>query len=126
MFAKKERISLAEIGSKQSTFLGRQEMLDAAHAMDATVELLFVAGTGQVPPHTIFTISTELQVPQSVPVSDEEATLQPGSVLICADDDFATRKYTCLGLYQVVGPRRHIMRAGALLKAFGAQDTRLP
>ena len=105
----KERISLAEIGSKQSTFLGRQEMLDAANAMDATVELLFVAGTEDVPPHTIFTISTDLQVPGVERASmEEDDTLQPGAMLICADDDAAPR-LGYRGLVKRVRPTHHLI-----------------
>ena len=85
------RASLADLGSSRSTYLKRQEILDVARVMDATVELLFVAGTESDTPHTTFTLTTELQVPEVVPDASSPDSLPPGSVLICADDDYMPR-----------------------------------
>jgi len=51
-------LDVSSIGSKQSTFLGRYEMCEAAAAMDASIDLFFVGGEE---PHTVFSLTTELR-----------------------------------------------------------------
>ena len=74
-------------------------MREAAAAMDASIDLLFVGGEE---PHTIFTLTTELRPCIAEPAAEVDAeaapaaegdlvALQPGTLLICADDDKIAR-----------------------------------
>jgi len=87
-------LDVTSIASKQSTFLGRHEMREAAAAMDASIELLFVGGED---PHTVFSLTTELRPCLAEPPAPGAAdgdlvALRPGTLLICADDDLIARK----------------------------------
>jgi len=81
----------SSMGSEQSTFLGRFEMCEAAAAMDAAIDLFFVGGEE---PHTVFSLTTELRPCVEEPSSSADTDLpglQPGSLLICADDNKIAR-----------------------------------
>ena len=80
--------SYAEIGSKQSTFLGRHEMCEAAAVMEASIELLFVDGTD---PHTTFTLTSPL-VSAVAPATPNQEVLPAEALLIAADDDLIARR----------------------------------
>jgi len=68
-------------------------MREAAAAMDASIDLLFVGGEE---PHTVFTLTTELRpcLAEAATPADEGdlVALRPGTLLICADDDLIARK----------------------------------
>ncbi len=80
-------LDLASVGSRQSTFLGRAEMLKAAEAAggDTTLSLVFEPATVH------FSINTRLNVGSSPPETDAQRLLPPSTFLICADDDKAAR-----------------------------------
>jgi hypothetical protein len=81
----------SSIGSSMSTFMGMSEMQDAAKALNAVVKLTFYAAeSSSASAHVIFSLEMDL-VEGAPPAQDETPTLRQGTVLICADDDFAPR-----------------------------------
>jgi len=83
---KENRLNISHIGSTQSTFLGMNEMLQAANLMDANISLTFEDT------RVVFMLSWECKPcsPAAV-IPETEMVLPEGSILICADDDAAPR-----------------------------------
>jgi hypothetical protein len=81
----------SSIGSSMSTFMGMSEMQDAAEALNAVIKLTFYAAeSSSASAHVIFLLDIGL-IEGAPPAQDESLTLRQGSILICADDDFAPR-----------------------------------
>ena len=112
-------LDVSSIGSKQSTFLGRYEMCEAAAAMDASIDLFFVGGEE---PHTVFSLTTELrpclEEPPSSSADADLDVLHPGSLLVCADDDkIARMKYR--GIIKLTKPEDSIVLGESYEEAAG-------
>jgi hypothetical protein len=93
MLANKEGVDMKGMGSSQSTYLGMDEMQQAAAVMGAEASLVFYPQEGLTAPHTVFSLTTEL-MPTTAPRAEEEEdpSLKEGVLLICVDDDKMPRK----------------------------------